>query len=72
MFPRCQHSIQATQADNSGGGLPFLPPYYKPLVGKLWPAAPGVSRLRGTNNELDETYSAAALASLLIGASQAR
>lgn len=50
----------------------FSPPNYEALVGKLRPAAPGVSRLRGTNNELDVTYSAAALASLQIGASEAR
>lgn len=50
----------------------FSPPNYEALVGKLQPAAPGVSRLQGTNNELDVTYFAAALAGGQIGASQAR
>lgn len=50
----------------------FSPPNYEALVDKLWPAAPGVSKLQGTNNELNVTYSAAALASLQIGASQTR
>lgn len=72
MLPRCQYYILATEPDNSGGSSPFLPPNYEALVGKLWPAAPGLSRLQGTDNELDVTYSAAALASLQIGASQAR
>lgn len=48
----------------------FSPPNYEALVGRLRPAAPGVSKLQGANNELDVTYSAAALASLQIGASQ--
>lgn len=49
----------------------FSPPNYEALVGKLWPAAPGVPRRWGTGNELVVTYSAAALAALQIGASQA-
>lgn len=50
----------------------FSPPNYEALLDKLWPAAPAVFRLWGTNNELSITYYAAALASLQIGASQAR
>lgn len=60
MFPRCQHCIHThthtTQADNSSGSLSMgqhwiSPPNYEALVGKTWPAAPGVSRLQGINNE---------------------
>lgn len=72
MFPCCQHYRHAAQADNgSGGGSPnwFSPPNHEALVGKLLPAAPGVTRLQGTN--LDATYSAAAIADPQIGASQA-
>lgn len=71
--------IHAAQADKSSGSLPFLsvgqnwlsPPNFETLVVKLWPAAPGVFRLQATNNELDVTYSAAALAGLQTAATQA-
>jgi len=68
MFPHRQHYIHDTQADRSGGGLSFPRDntgFYLQVI-THWlvnPAAPGTSRLQGTNNELEVIFSAAAQAS---------